>query len=68
MRKLTLAFGAAAALALAGFGCAHEMHQAKADVHHDRAREDAKDLHLGKAMHEQHESNVEQRKADDTRW
>ena len=68
MRKLILSVSAAAALALAGFGCAHEMHQARADAHHDQAKRDAKDLHLGDAMHQQHESNVEQRKADESRF
>lgn len=68
MRKLTLALAATAPLALAGLGCAHEMHQERADIHHDRAREDAKDLHFGKAIKQQHESNVEQHKADESRW
>lgn len=68
MKKMMLAFGAAAALAMGGFGCAHEMHQAKADAHHREAKRDAKDLHLGDAMHQEHESNVEQRKADDSRF
>lgn len=68
MRKLMLACSAAAALAIGAFGCAHEYHQAKADAHHDQAKRDAKDLHLGDAMHQQHESNVEQRKADESRF
>jgi hypothetical protein len=68
MRKIMLAVGAAAALAVGGFGCAHEMHQAKADAHHREAKRDAKDLHLGDAIHQEHESNVEQRKADESRW
>jgi hypothetical protein len=67
MRKLLLATSAAAALALAGFGCAHEMHQAKSDAYHDQAKRDARHLHLGDAMHDQHESNVEQHKADESR-
>ena len=68
MRKLRLACCAAAALAIGAFGCAHEVHQAKADAHHDQAKRDAKDLHLGDAMHQEHESNVEQRKADSSRF
>ncbi len=67
MRKLLLATSAAAALALGAFGCAHEIHQAKADAHHDQATRDARHLHLGDAVHEQHESNVEQHKADESR-
>jgi hypothetical protein len=63
-----LSVGAAAALAIGAFGCAHEMHQAKADAHHNQAKRDAKDLHLGDAMHQEHESNVEQRKADTSRF
>ena len=68
MRKLMLSVGAAAALAIGAFGCAHEMHQAKADAHHDQAKRDARDLHLGDAAHQEHESNVEQRKADTSRF
>ena len=68
MRKLMLACGAAAVLAMGAFGCAHEIHQAKADAHHDQAKRDARHLHLGDAMHEEHESGVEQRKADDARF
>jgi hypothetical protein len=65
---MMLACGAAAALALGAFGCAHEIHQAKADAHHDQAKRDARHLHLGDAMDEEHESNVEQRKADHSRF
>lgn len=65
MKKTMLALVLVAPLGL--FGCAHEMHQAAADAHHDQAKRDAKHLDLGDAMHEQHESNVEQRKADQTR-
>lgn len=68
MRKLMLACSAAAALAIGAFGCAHEVHQAKSDAHPDQAKRDAKDLHLGDAMHQEHESNVEQRKADTSRF
>ena len=68
MRRMMLATIAAAALATGALGCAHEMHQAAADAHHDQARRDAKSLHLGDAIHEQHESNVEQRKADESRF
>ena len=68
MKKLMLACGAAAALAMGAFGCAHEYHQAKSDAHHDQAKRDARHLHLGDAAHEQHEANVEQRKADESRF
>jgi hypothetical protein len=68
MRKMLLSLGAAAMLVAGGMGCAHEMHQARADYHHDRAREDARHMNLGHAIHEQHEANVEQRRADDARW
>jgi len=68
MRKLMLAASAAAALAFGAFGCAHEIHQAKADAHHDQAKRDARNLHLGDAIHQEHESNVEQRKADSSRF
>ena len=68
MRKLMLAMSAAAALAMGAFGCAHDMHQAAADAHHDQAKRDAKSLHLGDAMHQEHQSNVEQRKADTSRF
>jgi hypothetical protein len=67
-RKLILAGAAAAALAMGAFGCAHEIHQARADAHHDQAKRDARGLHLGDAMHQEHESNVEQRKADTSRF
>ena len=65
MKNAILAFVLAAPLGLVG--CAHEMHQAAADAHHDQAKRDAKHLDLGDAVHEQHEANVEQRKADETR-
>jgi hypothetical protein len=65
---LILAGAAAAALAMGAFGCAHEIHQARADAHHDQAKRDARGLHLGDAVHEEHESNVEQRKADESRF
>ena len=68
MRKLMLACGAAAALAMGAFGCAHEIHQARADAHHDQAKRDARGLHLGDAARQEHESNVEQRKADESRF
>ena len=68
MRRLMLTMGAAAALTMGAFGCAHEMHQASADAHHQQAKRDAKGLHLGDAMHQEHESNVEQRKADTSRF
>ncbi len=68
MRKLMLACCALGALSLGAFGCAHEMHQARADARHDEAKRDARHLHLGDAAHEEHESNVEQRKADESRW
>ena len=68
MKKLMLACGAAAVLAMGAFGCAHEYHQARADAHHDQAKRDARHLHLGDAAQEQHEANVEQRKADESRW
>jgi hypothetical protein len=68
MRKLMLACAAAAALTMGAFGCAHEMHQASADAHHDQAKRDARGLHLGDAMHQEHESNVEQHKADSSRF
>jgi hypothetical protein len=63
-----LAGTAVTLLAFGAFGCAHDIHQAKSDAHHDRAKRDAKDLHFGDAMHQQHESNVEQRKADDSHY
>ncbi|MGZ3440974.1 MAG: hypothetical protein ACXVDD_15730 [Polyangia bacterium] len=44
------------------------MHQTAADAHHRQAKRDAKDLRLGDAVHQEHESNVEQRKADESRW
>lgn len=65
MRRLLLA--SVAALGMTTMGCAHEMHQAAADAHHDQAKRDAKHLHLGDAIEEQHDANVEQRKADETR-
>ncbi len=68
MRKTMLAMSAATALAMGALGCAHEMHQAKADAHHDQAKRDAKSLHLGDAAHQEHESNTEQRKADSARF
>jgi hypothetical protein len=68
MKKLILASCAAAALSLGAFGCAHEYHQARADAAHDQAKRDARHLHLGDAAHEQHEANVEQRKADESRF
>ena len=68
MRKMLLTLAATGMLVAGGLGCAHEMHQARADYHHDRAREDARHLNLGHAIHEQHEANVEQRRADDSRW
>ncbi|MCU1277021.1 MAG: hypothetical protein JWM53_567 [bacterium] len=68
MRKMMLALGAAATLAMGASGCAHEMHQAASDAHHRQAKRDAKDLRLGDAVHEEHESNVEQRKADRSRF
>jgi len=63
-----LAVGAACALSVGAFGCAHEYHQAKSDAHHREAKRDAKALHLGDALHQEHESNVEQRKADQSRF
>ena len=68
MRKLILGWSAAAALMMCGFGCAHEIHQARADERHDQAKRDARHLHLGDAAHEEHESNVEQRKADEAHF
>lgn len=68
MRKMMLALSATAMLGMGAFGCAHEMHQAASDAHHRQAKRDAKDLHLGDAMHQEHESNVEQRKADESRF
>lgn len=68
MRKLILAATAGAALALSGLGCAHEMHQQSADYHHRQAKRDARELHLGDAAREEHKANVEQRRADDTRY
>ena len=68
MRKMMLALAAVTTLAVGAFGCAHEMHQAAADAHHRQAKRDAKDLRLGDAVHQEHESNVEQRKADNSRW
>lgn len=67
MRKLTLALGAAAALSLTAFGCAHEMHEHAADYHHRQAKRDARNLHLGDAAREEHRANVEERRADETR-
>lgn len=68
MKKTMLALAAAATLAMGAFGCAHEMHQAASDAHHRQAKRDARDLRLGDAVHQEHESNVEQRKADESRW
>ncbi len=68
MRKLMLVFGAAAALALSAFGCAHERHEARADYEHDRARHEAHEGHLVGAARDEARSHEERHRADETRY
>lgn len=68
MRKFMLSMGALALLAAGGFGCVHDAYHARANYHHDQAREDAKHGDFGHALHNEHEAAVDQRKADETRY
>lgn len=65
MHKLMLALGAAATLALAGFGCSHSIEQAKADYHQDRANRAAEHGRYYKAAREEHKADRDQIKADE---
>jgi sRNA-binding protein len=65
MRKLVLALGAVAALAIGAFGCSHALHEAKADYHQDRADRAAEHGNYYKAAREEHKANREERKADE---
>lgn len=63
MRRVMLAVGAAATLAVGAFGCAHA-YRAGAEYHQDRAERAAEHGHFAKAAHEERKAAHDEHRAD----